>query len=96
MTSDIWTDSDQKSYMAITAHLTLLKDDGLDYLSRLIAFRPMPMSHTGKNMAAEFIHILKDYGILNKVIGFTLLCNWRLCFCRSVGLLWTMRAITIQ
>ena len=56
--------------MAITAHYAA-KDENrhLVIRSHLIAFRTVPVNHTGVNLAGIFYGILRDYGILHKVLG---------------------------
>ena len=58
--------------MAITAHYAV-KDENRHLIvrSRLIAFRAVPVKHTGVNLAGVFYGILKEYGILHKVRGST-------------------------
>lgn len=67
-TSDIWSDPNLASYMGISVHFCA-KDisDRLALLSRLLAFRVVPGSHCGANMARIFFDILEKAGILRKV-----------------------------
>ena len=53
-TSDIWTSPTQKSYMAVTVHFI---DDNWDLKSYIIAFKYVPISHTGVAMANVFIQV---------------------------------------
>lgn len=54
--------------MAITAHYTANDEDGnLRLYTRLIAFRSVPSSHTGVNLAHVFFGILKESGLLQSV-----------------------------
>ena len=54
--------------MAITAHYAVKDENGHLFIhSRLIAFRAVPISHTGINLARVFYGILKEYGITHKV-----------------------------
>jgi hypothetical protein len=67
-TSDIWSDPNLASYVGVRAHFCA-KDisDRLILLSRLLAFRVVPGSHCGVNMARIFFDILEKAGLLGKV-----------------------------
>lgn len=54
--------------MAITAHYLFLEDNGtLALCSHLIAFRWVPGSHAGINLADTFIEVLEPLHLLSKV-----------------------------
>lgn len=54
--------------MAITGHYSMKDANGsLVIRSRLVAFRSVPVSHTGVNLAAVFHGVLKEYGLLKRV-----------------------------
>lgn len=54
--------------MAVTDHyLKKNKDGKLVMVSRLIAFRHIKGSHSGKNLAKHFFDILKSFGLLKWV-----------------------------
>jgi hypothetical protein len=65
-TMDVWTDLDQKAYMAVTAHWlqkASLQHSGnlqskLTLRSDLIGFVHIPGSHTGERLAEVFVFIL--------------------------------------
>jgi hypothetical protein len=67
-TSDLWTDINQKSYMAVTAHYCAL--DARNHLaveSRLVAFRHVEGAHDGENLSNVFIRILEEIHAINRV-----------------------------
>jgi len=72
-TTDLWSDPNLDSYMAITAHYMVHIPKGgqikpqLDYCCGLVAFRFVEGSHTGVNLAINFFTVLDEYGITNKV-----------------------------
>lgn len=54
--------------MAVTAHFIARSVSNILTLEmRLVAFRPLHGSHTGVNLAKEFLTILKEIEYLNKV-----------------------------
>lgn len=56
------------SFMAVTVHYLIESDMGaLELRSRLVAFRSMPVGHTGKELATEFVSILEETGGLFNV-----------------------------
>lgn len=59
-TTDIWTNFNMKSYMAVTAYW--LQKNSLQskvtLCSNLIGFVHIPGSHTGERLAKVFVHIL--------------------------------------
>jgi len=68
MTTDLWSDPNRDSYMAVTAHF--MARDGRGQLilkTLLIAFRLINGMHTGANIGKELIHILDELQILHKV-----------------------------
>ncbi|KAI1783161.1 hypothetical protein LXA43DRAFT_1067898 [Ganoderma leucocontextum] len=72
-TSDMWTCRILRGYMAVTIHFCAKNAaQKLELRSRLRAFRYVPGRHTGANMAAQFITILEELGILHKVGCITL------------------------
>ncbi|KAI0309877.1 hypothetical protein OF83DRAFT_1071366 [Amylostereum chailletii] len=71
-TTDVWSDPSLNSFMAVTAHYFVERTgaDGkkhLAYVSQLIAFRHVPFSHSGENLAEAFLGIIKPLGIVHKV-----------------------------
>ncbi|KAL1732077.1 hypothetical protein EV714DRAFT_190131, partial [Schizophyllum commune] len=66
-TLDIWSRGNLQPYMAVTAHYMARDKNGSDVLrSTLIAFRYLPCSHTGKNIADAFMSVLDDLKICHK------------------------------
>ncbi|KAF5309470.1 hypothetical protein D9619_012446 [Psilocybe cf. subviscida] len=60
-TSDVWSRQMMESYMAITAHFIAKSVSNILTLeTRLVAFRPLRGSHTGVNLANEFLTVLKE------------------------------------
>lgn len=67
-TTDVWSDKQLVSYMAVTAHYIIKQDDGRRVLrSRLCAFQHLVGSHTGVNLGQEFVKILDDLDVLGRV-----------------------------
>lgn len=67
-TSDLWSDKKMTSFMAITAHFTARSDkNNLFPKTHLLAFRAVHGEHSGENLAREFIAVLEECGLLNKV-----------------------------
>lgn len=55
--------------MAVTAHFIARSiSDVLTLETRLVAFQPLHGSHTGVNLAKEFLTVLKETECLNKVV----------------------------
>ncbi|GLB45978.1 putative hAT family C-terminal dimerisation region [Lyophyllum shimeji] len=78
-TSDLWTDQNRRSYMAITAHFMSFGTNGqVTMTTRLVAFRYVPGSHSGQDLAKVFVAILKELGIFNR-IGMVTLDNASNC-----------------
>jgi hypothetical protein len=65
--TDLWTNSIKTSFMAITAHYVLPACGHLIMQSRLVTFRHVVGSHTGKNLAGIFITVLRELHLLYKV-----------------------------
>jgi hypothetical protein len=68
LTTDIWSDLLLRPYLAVTAHY-LSKDQASGALllrAALIAFRYVPESHTGKNLADILLSLLHRAGIVTK------------------------------
>ncbi len=71
----MWTDTKQRSFMAVTAHWiqeeTIQTSFGsqvrLKMQTVLIGFHHVPGRHTGEHLAEAFIFILECVGILHKV-----------------------------
>ncbi|GLB37947.1 putative encoded by [Lyophyllum shimeji] len=65
--------------MAITAHFMSFGINGqVTMTTRLVAFRYVPGSHSGQNLAKVFVAILKELGIFNR-IGMVTLDNASNC-----------------
>ena len=67
---DLWSDTNLRSFMAVTAHYIYKdeKDGGrLKYRCGLIAFCYVPGDHTGVNLADHFLKILVKLNITHKV-----------------------------
>ena len=63
-TFDGWTSSNMTPYIAVTAHYV---DKDWQLRRHLIAFRNLPGSHTGLNIATLLYNIICEYKIENKV-----------------------------
>lgn len=55
------------AYFGITAHYVGLVDGEWRLQEDLIGFKLMRGSHTGANLAAATLDVLKDFRIINKV-----------------------------
>ncbi|XP_066582005.1 uncharacterized protein [Prorops nasuta] len=67
-TIDGWTSIASRSFYGITGHFI---DEDWNYQSIVLDFVPSHGRHTGKDIAELFSKSLKDFGIINKVIGIT-------------------------
>jgi hypothetical protein len=68
-TNDLWSDPGLDSYLAVTGHY-LVRDQvtrKLIWRSGLLAFRYIEGSHSGINLAQNFIKIVEELGVLHKV-----------------------------
>ncbi len=67
-TSDMWMCKILQGYMAITVHFCIKNAaNQLELRSRLGTFCYIPGHHTGSNMAQQFVTVLEELGILDKV-----------------------------
>jgi hypothetical protein len=67
-TSDLWSDPNLRSFMAITGHFSSKDEHGnLVICNRLLAFRHVSGTHSGAHLAEHFMAILKELGIVHKV-----------------------------
>lgn len=68
LTSNMWSDPNQQSFMAVTAHwMANGSPDQLVLCSALIAFREVDGCHTGDNLGQILFDIIQDVGIVHKV-----------------------------
>jgi hypothetical protein len=66
--SDMWSDPNRQSFMAITAHwMAKGSSNQLELCSALIAFRGVDGCHTGDNLGQILFDIIQDVGIAHKV-----------------------------
>lgn len=68
-TSDLWSDSNLRPFMALTAHW-IAKADHISALVlkvALIGFHHVPGSHTGELLALVILHLLDRAGVTEKV-----------------------------
>ena len=64
-TTDAWTtECDQTSYLDVTGHWV---DDQFVRKSALLGLKHLPSSHTGANLATEFLSVLQDWSLQDKV-----------------------------
>lgn len=64
MTSDLWSDTNLRSFMAVTAHYI---DKFGDLRNHLIAFRKIDGHHTGANVGQALFDIVEDSDIVHRV-----------------------------
>ncbi|CUA78443.1 Putative AC transposase [Rhizoctonia solani] len=69
LTSDLWTDPNSRSFMAVTAHY--IGNDG-KLKDRLIAFRKIDGHHTGTTLGHEMMDVLVESGIADNIGCITL------------------------
>jgi hypothetical protein len=68
MTTDLWSDPNRDSYMAVTAHFMMRGEKNrLEYTTRLIAFRYIGGPHSGANLSQEFLKITDELKVTIKV-----------------------------
>ena len=68
LTSDLWSDPNLRSFMAVTAHwMAKGKTNQLELRSALIAFREVVGSHSGENLSHVLFDIIQNAGIADKV-----------------------------
>lgn len=68
LTSDMWSDLNRRSFMAVTAHwMAKGSPDQLVLCSALITFREVDGCHTGDNLGQILFDIIQDIGIVHKV-----------------------------
>jgi hypothetical protein len=73
LTSDLWTDKNMTSFMAVTLHWIARSHEGeLELLTALGGFRWVRDKHSGENIAARFVDILEELDILDKIGGITM------------------------
>ncbi|KAG1742873.1 hypothetical protein EDB19DRAFT_1633716 [Suillus lakei] len=68
--TDLWSDHNRNSFMAVTAHFMMQDDAGqLVLKSHLIAFRYIEGSHSGANLGKCFVQIIDEMQFLHKVFA---------------------------
>jgi hypothetical protein len=73
LTSDLWSDSNLTSFMAVTLHwIALNEDNTLGLKTALGGFRWIKDKHSGENIAARFVEILVELDILDKIGAITM------------------------
>lgn len=66
-TTDLWTDPALNPFMSVTAHWIDESEDPWKVECRLIAFKHMPSSHTGKVLGDAFVDVLRHNGLMEKI-----------------------------
>jgi hypothetical protein len=71
-TTDVWTDLNMRSFMAVTAHWLeeYTAPGGMKSLRQrveLVGFMRVPLAHTGKHLASLFLQVLDRLSITTKV-----------------------------
>lgn len=64
MTSDLWSDQNLRSFMAVTAHY--INNEG-ELAEHLISFRKIDGQHTGSNIGQALFDVLVESDIVDKV-----------------------------
>lgn len=63
-TTDLWTTTDMKPYMAVTAHWITASWESH---SLLLDFFELPDNHTGENISTAFFKCLDEFDLIKKV-----------------------------
>ena len=67
-TTDLWSDPNLDSFMAVTAHYIFHPTTGLlEYRCNLIAFQHIKGSHSGTNLVMHFFALIDGLGVAHKV-----------------------------
>ena len=61
--TDAWTSPNHKAFIAVTAHF----ENNGEPICILLDLVEVAQSHSGFNLAAAFVQVLKDFGISKKV-----------------------------
>jgi hypothetical protein len=73
LTSDLWTNTSMRSFMAVTLHWIVRTCEGeLQLRTALGGFRYVKNKHDGLNIASRFVDILEELDILDRIGGITL------------------------
>jgi hypothetical protein len=73
LTSDLWSNSSMRSFMAITLHwICRTKEGELKLMTALGGFRFVKNRHDGKNLAQHLVNVLTELDILDRIGGITL------------------------
>ena len=69
MTTDLWSDPNLDSYMAVTAHYMIRdrRTHRVIYRDVPLSFRFIEGSHSSENLEKDFFKILEEFEILEKV-----------------------------
>ncbi|XP_058741471.1 zinc finger BED domain-containing protein RICESLEEPER 2-like [Vicia villosa] len=67
LTTDLWWSSEQRiGYMTVTGHLI---DSKWQLHKRVLSFKNVPPPHSGEVLCREFINVVDDWGIRDKVVS---------------------------
>jgi hypothetical protein len=66
----MWSDPDQRSYMAVMAHWLELVQKKVTLKANLIGFLHIPGNHTGERLAKVLHFIIDRVGLDKKVMSF--------------------------
>lgn len=97
ITTDMWTSSNNCSYMGVTAHWL---DGSFAVHNKCLAVKPAPGSHTADFISAELDQVLNDWAIdkadlrvvtdsganVKKAVGHMPMLKWRPCFAHTLQL----------
>jgi len=92
-TTDVWTDPNQRAFMAVTAHWIEVTEEKsssgsykkLQLHADLIGFHKMPGRHTGKHLAYCFKFITDRLNITNRVSTIITSKHYILLITRQIG-----------
>ena len=71
-TTDLWSDPNLRSFMAVMAHYATRNEDGNGELitrTQLIAFRHIIGKHDGPGLAKAFLQVLMEFELVHRVSG---------------------------
>jgi hypothetical protein len=93
VTSDLWSDSNLSTFMAVTLHWIEQTSNGdLQLCVALGAFRNIKDRHSGENIGKSLFEVFEELDILHRV-SIWLYIQWLTNVTRLEGLQWIMRAI---
>ena len=69
LTSDVWSSGISHDYICICSHFI---DKDWNVQKRLIGFKVMDESHSGKQIADQILKAINDFGVSSQIISITM------------------------